>query len=535
MKILILALLFISACIATEANVNAAPINGGSFDYVIVGAGPGASLAASELSKANTVLMLETGPFSSTIPKVWQAETWLSIQEDPTIEYGYLTTPQTNLPANKVLAIARAKMTGGCGAHNGMIYELGNKFDYDGWASFGNPTWAWDNILPIWNEIDNKIDEDVIQPSKFYPQMAAVLAQDGYRYLSNPNKGNNMGYHLHRFMANKLNDTYAKRLTAYEIFIDTVIAGRSNLNVLVYTRAEKIVFNSNKRATGVIAKNIGTGKKYLFTATKEVIVAGGVVETPKLLMLSGIGNATKLAALNIPVVANLPGVGLNFRDHLFFPVFGPCLINQSTPIPQPIYSDSGYITMGPDDGSVNGSAPRMYSSLFISNNFVNGCLGFGGWVEALKMKSVGYVTLASKNPDDLPIINPNYLSHPDDVKEIIFGIRQVRKWLNNTLLTQYTTPIQNEVFPGWAAQTDAQLAAIVKDSVVSDFHPCGTCKMGPASDPLAVVDQFGKVRGGVSKLRILDSSIFPTLVSGNPNQPTMITGLKGARAILAGN
>jgi len=528
MNFFILSILFISA-LAT------APINGGSFDYVIVGAGPGASLAASELSKFYTVLMLETGPFSSTIPKVWQAETWLNLQTDPTIEYGYVSTQQTGLTApNQFQAIARAKMTGGCGAHNGMIYEVGSQWDYNGWAANGNPSWSWNNIRDIWDEIDDQIDEDVIQPSTFYSEMAAVLAQDGYRYLANPNHGNNMGYHLHRFMAKKQNDTYAERMTAYEIFIDSVIASRARLNILVYTRAEKILFNSLKRATGVIAKNLGTGKKYLFTATKEVIVAGGVIETPKLLMLSGIGAASTLNALDIPVIANVPGVGQNLRDHLFFPVFGPPLTDQTTPIPEPIYSDSGYITMGPDDGSPNGSKPRMYSSLFVSNNFIDGTLGFGGWVEALNMKSTGSVTLASSDPDDLPIINPNYLQNSDDIDEIIFGIRQVRKWLNNSLLTAFTQPIENEVFPGWAAQSDSDLADIIKASVVSDFHPCGTCKMGPASDPLAVVDQFGRVRG-VSKLRILDSSIFPTLVSGNPNQPTMITGLKGARAILNGN
>jgi len=415
-----------------------------------------------------------------------------------------------------------------------MIYELGNKFDYNGWAASGNPTWTWDNIKPIWDEIDGKIDEDVIQPSKFYPEMESVLLQDGYRYLDNPNKGNNMGFHLHRFMANKVNDTYARRLTAYEIFIDSVIAGRSKLNILVYTRAEKIVFNSYKRATGVIAKNIGTGKKYLFTATKEVIIAGGVIETPKLLMLSGVGPAATLRKFNIPVVADLPGVGKNLRDHLFFPVFGPPLKDQNTKIPEPIYSDSGYITMGPDDGSVSGSKPRMYSSLFVSNNYIDGSIGFGGWVEALNMKSVGSVTLRSSNPDDLPIVDPNYLENADDIKEIIFGIKQVRKWLRNPLLTNYTQPIENEVFPGWAAQTDAQLTEIIKANVVSDFHPCGTCKMGPESDASAVVDEFGKVYK-VLKLRILDSSIFPTLVSGNPNQPTMITGLKGARAILSRN
>jgi choline dehydrogenase len=322
-------------------------------------------------------------------------------------------------------------------------------------------------------------------------------------------------------------------MTAYEIFIDSVIAKRNKLNVLVYTRVEKIVFQG-KRATGVIAKNIGTGKRYSFTAKKEVIVAGGVVETPKLLMLSGIGPAATLNKFNIPVLVNAPGVGKNFRDHLFYPVFGPELKNQQTPIPQPIFSDSGYITMGPDDGTPAGSKPRMYSSLFVGDNFVNGKRGFGGWVEALNMKSVGYVTLSSANPEDLPIIQPNYLQHPDDVKEIIFGIRQVRKWLANPKLTAFTKPVEEEIFPGFNLQTDAQLEANIRASVVSDFHPCGTCKMGPASDPDAVVDEFGRVRG-VSKLRILDSSIFPTLVSGNPNQPTMITGLKGARAILNGN
>ena len=140
----------------------------------------------------------------------------------------------------------------------------------------------------------------------------------------------------------------------------------------------------------------------------------------------------------------------------------------------------------------------------------------------------------SADPADHPIINPNYLSNPDDVKEIIFGIRQVRRWLNSTRLTQYTEPIQNEVFPGWQYQTDAQLETIIRQSVVSDFHPAGTCKMGPSSDANAVVDNQLRVRG-VSKLRVIDSSVFPTLNSGNPNQPTMIVSLKGARMILSGN
>jgi choline dehydrogenase len=535
MRNFLLAVIYLFACAVADDNNNntPSPQNGGTFDYVIVGAGPGASLAASELSKHNSVLMIETGPFSNTIPKVWQAETWLNLQQDPTIEYGYTTVPQPGVN-NQVLAIARAKMTGGCGAHNGMIYEVGNKFDYDNWESLGNSGWGWSDLEPIWNEIDSEIDEDVIQPSKFYNEFAQVLQNDGYRYLQNPNKGINVGYHLHRFMANKINDTYARRLTAYEIFIDEVLPSRNNLNILVYTRAEKIIFDDDKRATGVLAKNVGTGKKYIFNARKEVIISAGVIESPKLLMLSGIGDASVLRNLNIPVVANVPGVGKNFRDHVFFPVFGPCLKDNNTAIPEPIYADSGYIAMGPDNGTPQGNLPRMYSSLFVNKNFINGCLDFGGWVEALRMKSVGYVTLSSKNPDDLPIINPQYLSHQDDVKEIIFGIRQVRRWLNNTLLTQYTEPIENEVFPGWQYQTDAQLEQIIRSSVVSDFHPAGTCKMGPSSDPNAVVDNKLRVRG-VNKLRILDSSIFPTLNSGNPNQPTMIVGLKGARMILNSN
>jgi choline dehydrogenase len=241
-----------------------------------------------------------------------------------------------------------------------------------------------------------------------------------------------------------------------------------------------------------------------------------------------------LNALNIPVVKNLPGVGKNLRDHLFFPVFGPPLLDQNTVIPEPIYSDSGYVVFGPDTGAAEGSLPRIYSSLFVSANYLDFRLGFGGWVEALRMNSTGTITLASSNPEDFPVINPNYLTAPGDVKEIIFGVRQLRRWLNNTRLTTFTAPIQDEIFPGWQYQTDAELEDIIRASVVSDFHPAGTCKMGPDSDPMAVVDRHLKVKG-VNKLRVIDASIMPRLNSGNPNQPTMIIGLKGARMILSGN
>ena len=454
----------------------------------------------------------------------------MNLQSDPTIEYGYLTTPQTGVDG-QVLTFPRAKMTGGCGAHNGMIYELGNKFDYDLWQASGNPGWSWDDIHPIWNEIDGQIDEDILAPSKFYPQMLATLQEDGYRYNTNPNSGVNTGASLHRFMANKVNDTYARRLTAYEIFVDRYLPYRDNMDVLVFTRADKILFDSNKKAYGILATNIGTNKKYIFTARNEVILSGGVIETPKLLMLSGVGPSAHLKSKNITVVKNLPGVGQHLQDHLFLPVFGPPLKNQSTEIPEPIYSDSGYVVFGPDNGKPNGSLPRMYSSLFVSANYYDGRLGFGGWVEALRMNSTGTVTLASSNPADLPVINPNYLSVASDVDEIIFGIRQLRRWLNNTHLTQYTEPIQHEIFPGWQYQTRAELEAVIRANVVSDFHPSGTCKMGPDSDPSAVVDNRLRVKG-VSNLRVLDSSIFPERVSGNPNQPTMIVGLKGARMII---
>jgi choline dehydrogenase len=212
----------------------------------------------------------------------------LNLQADPTIEYGYTTTPQPGA-ANQVLQFPRAKMTGGCGSHNGMIYELGNKFDYDNWEALGNNGWGWDDLRPLWNEIDNQIDEDVLTPSKFYPQMLATIQDDGYRYNSNPNSGNNIGASLHRFMANKLNDTYARRLTAYEIFVDGILPHNNNLDVFVYTRVDKILFDNSKTATGVLATNVGTRKTYRFDATKEVIVAAGVVESPKLLLLSGVG------------------------------------------------------------------------------------------------------------------------------------------------------------------------------------------------------------------------------------------------------
>jgi len=291
----------------------------------------------------------------------------------------------------------------------------------------------------------------------------------------------------------------------------------------VYSRANKILFK-DKRAIGVEIQDVVTGKKTNILAKKEVILSAGAFDSPKLLLLSGIGSKDYLESFGIPVVSDVPGVGKNLQDHSFLVVSSAPLKNQSA-VPDPVFGDWGVLVTN-DDG-------QRYWGLSLGPNFVDSSSNvFSVFCETFHYQSRGNVTIRSTNRTDSPVINPNYLHVESDLDKTLQTVQQGLEFLRDPSMREFLGDPIDEVSPGASIDTPEELKEWIKNTLSTDFHPAGTCKMGDfAKDPDAVVDNRLRVRG-VENLRVVDASIMPELVSGNPNQATVIIGLKAADMIL---
>jgi len=468
-------------------------------------------------------------------------------------DWGFATEPEANL-GGRVLVTPRGKVIGGSSSINGMVYVRGHARDFDHWAEEGATGWAYADVLPYFKRMENAAGgEDgwrgtdgplfVKRGARANPLYAAFVEagkQAGFETTEDYNGAKQEG-----FGAMEQTIHHGMRWSVARAYLRPALK-RQNVS-LVKGFARRVVIEG-KRATGVEIE--ARGQVQVVKARREVVVAASSINSPKLLMLSGIGPAKHLAEHGIPVVADRPGVGQNLQDHM------ELYIQQESLKPITLYSKlnlfskamigAEWLFFKTGLGATNHfeaaafvrSAPGVdypdiqYHFIPVAIRYDGKAAakahGFQAHVGPMRSKSRGAVTLRGPDPKAKPVIRFNYMSHPDDWADFRHCIRLTREIFGQAAFDAYRG---REISPGAEVQSDAALDDFIRGHAESAFLPCGTCRMGRADDPMSVVDPECRVIG-VEGLRVADSSIFPRVTNGNLNAPSIMTGEKAADHIL---
>jgi choline dehydrogenase len=518
-----------------------------TYDYIIVGAGSAGCVLAARLTENSSakVLLLEAGgPDTAREIRIPAAFSKLF---KTAVDWNYSTEPEPYLN-NRKLYWPRGKVLGGSSSINAMIYIRGNAADYDGWKNLGNDGWGFADVLPYFKKSENRERA----PSEFHgaggplnvadlelinPLTRAFLAgakEIGLAENTDFNGATQYGVGIYEVTQKK-----RQRHSAADAYLRPALH-RPNLKVVSQAHVTRVLVE-NGRAVGVAF--LRNGKTEEAHAAGEVILAGGTVNSPQLLLLSGIGPADQLARLGIPAVHDLPGVGANLQDHPMVSVGYLCtqpvsldgaetlanllryLVLKKGPLTSNV-AEAGLFTRSregldvPDIQLLFG--PAYYRGHGLMRRKEN-CFGFGPTL--ITPQSRGSVSLRSANPLDAPAIRANYLSTDTDLRTLIAGVRLARSIAHTRAFDPYRG---EEIHPGANATGDADIAEFLRREVETLYHPVGTCKMG--NDPLAVVDPRLRVRG-IAGLRVVDASIMPVVPAGNTNAPTIMIAEKAADMI----
>jgi choline dehydrogenase len=527
-----------------------------SFDYIIVGAGTAGCVLANRLSKdpSKSVLLLEAGKKDNYF--------WIDIPVgylytigNPRTDWCFETEPEPGLNGRSI-GYARGKVLGGCSSINAMIYMRGQQSDYDHWAKLGNEGWGWSDVLPIFRRSEDyqhgaddfhgvggelrveerRVNWEILDVWREAAQECGIPKIDEF------NRGDNFGNAYFQ-----MNQRSGKRWSATRAFLDD-IRQRPNLTVLTEATVEALTLEQNDSglaATGV--QVLHGGQRRQITARNEVLLAAGAIASPQLLQLSGIGAADALKAHDIPIKHALNGVGQNLQDHLqirtIYQVDNTVTLNQRARTPwgmammglEYFLKKTGPLTMPPSQlGAFAKSDPSQPSANIEWHVQPLSLDKFGSPLHKynaitpsvcnLRPSSRGSVTLKSANPADAPAIAPNYLSTQEDLDVAVAGLKYTRQIMAAPSLAPFN-PVELKPGPEVTSEEDLQQAA--GDLGTTIFHPVGTCKMGPAHDDAAVVDDQLRVHG-IQGLRVIDASIMPTITSGNTNAPTVMIAERGA-------
>ena len=521
-----------------------------SHDYVVVGAGSAGCVLASRLSEGGerSVLLLEAGgpdekreiDIPAGFSDLFQTE----------VDWNFHTAPQPEL-AERELYWPRGKVLGGSSSINAMIYVRGHPDDYDGWAEAGNEGWGWEEMLPYFKraERNERFSDDLHgtggplnvadqrDPNELSETFVEAAAEVGHRRTDDFNDGTQEGVGLYQ-----VTQKGGKRHSAAAAYLKPILE-RSNLEAVTHAHVTRVRFDG-ERAVGVEYEHEGERKRA--DAEEEVILCGGAVNSPQLLMLSGVGPADHLAEHGIDVVADRPGVGRNLQDHLNVGVVYECtepislskaeslwnvakyFLRKKGMLTSNVAEAGGFAKTDPDL-----DAPDVQfhfgPAYFVNHGFEEAPVdhAFSAGAVQLRPESRGRITLASADPLDDPVIDPQYLTEERDWEVLLDGLEMCREIARADAFAPYRG---RELLPGEDAETREEMKPLVRERAETLYHPVGTCKMG--NDDMAVVDDRLRVHD-VSGLRVVDASIMPRIVRGNTNAPTIAIAEKAADVIRA--
>lgn len=532
-----------------------------TFDYIIVGAGTAGCVLANRLTAdgKTTVLLLEAGGSDSSIwiqMPIGYGRTFF----DRRINWMYDTEPVAALGGRRSYW-PRGKVIGGSGSINAMVYVRGQPHDYDDWRALGNIGWGWDDVLPYFLKSED-FDRSSSHHGRGGLQHVTDISQNvhpicfsfieaarelGFKTSSDLNGADCEGVGIYQ-----INTRRGWRASTANAFLHPALRQKT-LKLVTHALATQIVFE-NKRAVGICYQR--RGKKLEARARHEVILSGGAVNSPQLLMLSGIGDPSMLKGIGITPIAAAPAVGRNLQDHLavsyFYKTNVPTLNDQLHPLAGKIWAGLRYLAnrTGPLSLSVNQSGgfvrsnpelphvnlqlyfgPVSYTQTPLSDRKLLNPDPFSAFLlshNPSRPTSRGHLEIISPDPNVYPAIHPNYLDTQADIDHVIAGNRLIRQIVRTRPLCDV---ISEEIIPGLGVEGDEAQLADFRTRADTVYHPTSSCMMGP--DPrTSVVDARLRVHG-VEGLRVIDASIFPTITSGNTNAPTVMVAEKGADMVIA--
>lgn len=530
-----------------------------SFDYVIIGGGTAGALLTNRLSEDGaSVCLLEAGPRDIN-PLIHIPAGYIRNIYSKRLTWGFEAEPSAGT-AQRRFSLPQGRVLGGSSSINGLNHNRGQSADFDHWAERGNPGWSYNDVLPYFRRSECRIGEadehyrgregemPITDLDWHHPVTTAFV--NGAQELGIPNNPDYNG--VSQDGAGYFQRCIHKgfRFSSARAFLGSA-RKRPGVEIRTNAQVTAILFEG-KRAVGVRYKKGGpAGAEHTVNARREVIVCAGTINTAKLLQISGVGDAALLGDIGVPVVHDLPGVGNHLRDHygvrMVSTVKGIRTINNRVQGPPLLLEIARWLLRKPSLLAVSPSLAHVFwksdetmanpdlQFVFTPASFREGVVGLldkkpgmtcGVWQE--RPQSTGFVRARSANPFETPVVQPNYLAEEIDQRILLAGMHLGRRLMRTSLLAPY---FERETAPGGDVQTDDELLDFARQNGTTVYHLIGTARMGPASDPDAVVDAQLRVHG-LEALRVVDASIMPTMPSANTNAATMMIAEKGADMIL---